>query len=101
MSEIKSIWEHFKNPMLWIVLIGFIVAINSDMRDLQHLTNKVDVIESRQNKKITIQNEHGDHLKDLEIRMLEKEIEFLKKSHENELRILKLEVQVEHLEKKL
>ena len=105
-KEAPSILSRFKDPMLWIVIIGFMMTVNSDMRDLEHLTARVDVNEDRQGKKITVLNEVIENQKDQEIEALKREIVNMGEHHRLELILTKqqgemdaMKVEIKYLHK--
>jgi len=90
-DKINGMWDKFKNPVLWMTLIGSVFWVSIRL-------NNVDVIDDRLDKKIAIQNEmHTDQdnmkaaFKD-EINSIK--TGFVDEIHRLELRIKELECEI-------
>ena len=98
MDKVNGILDRFKQPALWITILCGIYFVSVRLND-------VDVIKSRQEKKITIQNkiiedmhaheihmyEHMLQQKDEQLGWREEKAELVEKIHQNELKITKIE----------
>jgi len=85
-ERVNGILDKFKNPAIWIALIGSIFWISIRL-------NNVDIIESRLNKKIQLQNEMHDDQDDMKS-------EFKDEIHRLEIQIKDLEAEIKILQTK-
>lgn len=83
MEKANEIFEKFKNPALWLTILASLFWVSIRL-------NNVDVLESRLNKKIEVQNEMHKEIdeiklmiKDEKIERLEDKIEILLKINSN------------------
>ncbi|MBC8146872.1 MAG: hypothetical protein H8E98_02670 [Bacteroidetes bacterium] len=106
----NNFMDRLKNPAIWFIVIAFIgtmaISLNNikentkdNVASEQKTNKRVDVIHERLTKKIEVQNQIIQDLKDQEIKLLTKEIEFWKNHFNQQLEIEKLKVHVEYLKK--
>jgi len=106
----NNFMDKLKNPAIWFIVIAFIgtmaISLNNikenakdNIASEQKTNKRVDVIHDRLTKKIDVQNGIIKDLKDQEIKLLTKEIEFWKNHYKQQVEIEKLRVHVEYLKK--
>ena len=89
MDKTNTLIDKFKNPVLWLTLIGAFFWISIRL-------NSIEVIEQRLDKKITLLNETIEDANQMEIQLL-------KQKHAHEILILKKEKEsiIRHYEQQL